>query len=65
MLILDEPTSSVDIHTEAEIMAALEFLMEGRTTLMISHRLSMLDICDVILELAPSVVDITESLDAV
>lgn len=65
ILILDEPTSSVDLHTEAEIMEALELLMKGRTTLMISHRLSTLDICDLVLELSPSVVDISESTDAV
>lgn len=39
-LILDEATASVDSATEAEISAALEKLMVGRTTLMISHRLS-------------------------
>ncbi len=46
ILILDEPTSSVDIKTEAEIMAAMERLMEGRTTFMIAHRLSTLEHCD-------------------
>lgn len=46
VLILDEPTSSVDIHTEAEIMEAMERLMEGRTTLMIAHRLTTLENCD-------------------
>jgi ATP-binding cassette subfamily B protein len=40
VLILDEPTSSVDVATEAAIMEAMERLMQGRTTLMISHRLS-------------------------
>jgi ATP-binding cassette subfamily B protein len=49
VLILDEPTSSVDIHTEAEIMDAMERLMEGRTTLMIAHRLTTLENCDQIL----------------
>lgn len=49
VLILDEPTSSVDIQTEAEIMDAMERLMEGRTTLMIAHRLSTLENCDQIL----------------
>jgi len=47
ILLLDEPTSAVDIHTEAAIMDALERLMKGRTTFMIAHRLSTLDICDV------------------
>jgi ATP-binding cassette subfamily B protein/subfamily B ATP-binding cassette protein MsbA len=40
ILILDEPTASVDVTTEAAIMAGLERLMEGRTTLVIAHRLS-------------------------
>ncbi|HVH69921.1 MAG TPA: ABC transporter ATP-binding protein, partial [Candidatus Dormibacteraeota bacterium] len=35
LLVLDEPTSSVDIKTEAAIMKATERLMQGRTTLMI------------------------------
>ncbi len=51
ILILDEPTSSVDVKTEAAIMAAMDRLMRGRTTLMIAHRLSTLDICDARLEI--------------
>ena len=51
ILILDEPTSSVDVHTEAAIMQATEQLMEGRTTFMIAHRLETLKNCDAILEL--------------
>jgi len=42
ILILDEPTSSVDMKTEAAIMDAMGRLMYGRTTLMIAHRLSTL-----------------------
>jgi ATP-binding cassette subfamily B protein/subfamily B ATP-binding cassette protein MsbA len=40
ILILDEPTSSVDVATEASIMDGLERLIEGRTTFVIAHRLS-------------------------
>jgi ATP-binding cassette, subfamily B, bacterial len=42
VLILDEPTSSVDSRTEAVILEALERLMEGRTTFIVAHRLSTL-----------------------
>jgi len=46
ILILDEPTSSVDVKTEAAILEAIERLMRDRTTFMIAHRLTTLDICD-------------------
>ncbi len=39
ILILDEPTSALDATTEAAIMATLESLMQGRTTLLITHRI--------------------------
>jgi ATP-binding cassette subfamily B protein len=42
ILVLDEPTSSVDVRTEILIMEAMERLMEGRTTIMIAHRLTTL-----------------------
>ena len=51
ILLLDEPTSSVDMKTEAAILKATERLMGGRTTFMIAHRLSTLENCDVMLEL--------------
>jgi ATP-binding cassette subfamily B protein len=46
LLILDEPTSAIDVKTEAMIMEAMQRVMEGRTTIMIAHRLSTLDVCD-------------------
>jgi ATP-binding cassette subfamily B protein len=48
ILILDEPTSSVDLATEAQIIAAMERLMAGRTTFIVAHRLDTLRHCDVI-----------------
>lgn len=51
ILILDEPTSSVDARTESEILDAMERLMSGRTVLMIAHRASTLEICDARIEL--------------
>jgi ABC-type multidrug transport system fused ATPase/permease subunit len=51
ILILDEPTSSVDSKTEAVILEALERLMAGRTTFMIAHRLSTLHRADLVLVL--------------
>jgi ABC-type multidrug transport system fused ATPase/permease subunit len=49
ILILDEPTASIDSRTEGVILDALDSLMVGRTTLMIAHRLSTVRHADVIL----------------
>ena len=51
ILILDEPTSSVDVGTEAAILRALEVLMRGRTTFVISHRASALELCDLVVRI--------------
>jgi ABC-type multidrug transport system fused ATPase/permease subunit len=51
ILVLDEPTSSIDSRTESVILDALERLMEGRTTIMIAHRLSTVRGVDQILVL--------------
>jgi len=51
ILILDDSTSSVDTETEAEIRAALERLMQGRTTFIIAHRIQSLMNADQILVL--------------
>jgi ATP-binding cassette subfamily B protein len=49
ILIMDEPTSSVDTRTEIGIVEAMDRLMEDRTTFMIAHRLTTLENCDVLL----------------
>ncbi|MCU0589512.1 MAG: ABC transporter ATP-binding protein/permease [Syntrophobacteraceae bacterium] len=51
ILILDEPTSSVDAETESLIMEGLNQLTAGRTTFIIAHRLSTVRQADVILVL--------------
>jgi ATP-binding cassette subfamily B protein len=51
ILILDEPTSSVDVKTEAAIVEAMERLVQGRTTFIITHRESALKHCDRILRI--------------
>ncbi len=51
VLILDDPTASVDARTENEILSALREAMKGRTTLVVSGRLSLLRRADYILVL--------------
>jgi ABC-type multidrug transport system fused ATPase/permease subunit len=49
ILVLDEPTSAMDLLTEARLLEALEGLMKDRTTLIIAHRLSTIRRADRIL----------------
>ena len=51
ILILDDPTASVDPKTEHEIVSALREAMAGRTTFVVSSRLSLLRRADLILVL--------------
>lgn len=49
ILVLDEATANIDTETESLITQALETLMEGRTTIMVAHRLSTIQHADKIL----------------
>jgi len=49
ILILDEPTSSIDSKTEAVVLDSLDELMEGRTSFIVAHRLSTVRHADQIL----------------
>lgn len=52
LLVLDEATSSVDPHTERMVQEALERLLEGRTAVIVAHRLSTITGADQILVMA-------------
>jgi ATP-binding cassette subfamily B protein len=51
ILLLDDPTASVDAQTEREILEAMDNAMRGRTTLIVTHRLSVLQRADLIIVL--------------
>lgn len=57
ILVLDEATSSLDSKAEKEVQAALDNLMQGKTTLIIAHRLSTISGADLIVTLKGGKVD--------
>ena len=60
ILILDEPTSSVDGRTEGAIAEAINRLMAGRTTFVIAHRMSALEGCDTRIEVEDGVLEVID-----
>ncbi len=48
VVVLDESTSALDVHTEAKLFSELEAYLEGKTTIIIAHRLSTIKKADYI-----------------
>ena len=48
VLLLDEPTAALDLRTEADLLDSLQQLMEGRTVVIVAHRLSTIRQADTI-----------------
>ena len=63
ILILDEPTSALDSRTEATVVDSLERLMHGRTTFVVTHRLSLARQASKVIALNPESLQIADSLD--
>ena len=61
ILVMDEPTSNLDLAHESLIKSALEKLKTNRTTFTVSHRMSLLDNYDVILNVQNGTVRIAGS----
>lgn len=53
LLVLDEPTASLDNETEADVLTAVRDLVEGRTALIVAHRPALAALADRVVELPP------------
>ena len=56
LLLLDEPTTGLDNETEAEVLATIRRLFEGRTALIVAHRPALAALADRVVELPPALV---------
>jgi ATP-binding cassette subfamily B protein len=65
LLVLDEATSALDDMTEAEIIAAVQRLGPGHTVLMIAHRVTTLEECDMVVSMEGGRVVAQGSYDAI
>ncbi|WP_149830483.1 thiol reductant ABC exporter subunit CydD [Streptomyces tailanensis] len=64
VLLLDEPTASLDGETEAEVVAAVRRLAVGRTVLLVVHRPALLEVADRVVRLEASSEPVAESAAA-
>jgi ATP-binding cassette, subfamily B, bacterial len=65
ILILDEPTSALDLRTEATVVDSLARLMQGRTTFIVTHRLSLARKATKVIALNLNSLQIAGSLDEI
>jgi ATP-binding cassette subfamily B (MDR/TAP) protein 1 len=56
ILLLDEATSALDSHSETVVQEALDRMLVGRTSVVVAHRLSTIQNCDVITVLENGIV---------
>ena len=63
LLLLDEPTASLDNETEADVLAAVRELAEGRTALIVAHRPALVALADRVVELPPAPVPAAAAAD--
>jgi ABC-type multidrug transport system fused ATPase/permease subunit len=63
LLILDEPTSALDLRSEATVVDSLERLMHGRTTFVVTHRLSLARQASKVIALNSESLQIADSVD--